>query len=276
MNLSNIIRISRPPGYIIGPLIFFIPILLFDININFIIILQAFLLSFPFCFLLFGMNDISDIESDIMNPRKSRSNFIEGHLLDKKDIPYILNISTVSALLMFVPSLISPNILNLISTTLLIFFAYFYSTPPVRLKEKPLLDSLSNAVIIYLIFLIGLSYGPGFAGFPGKVYYLLFGVMAIHIFSTIMDFTPDKESSTITFSTIFGKRLAALLSFLIFAFIFFFSGIKSIIINLFIVASAVISAIELVRPDEKQARYLFSLIFILFAITICAFIFTIL
>ncbi len=261
MKLLKVLKISRPAGYLIGPLIFLVPVFLYDISFNAAMIIQLTLLTFPLCFLFFGINDVYDIKTDMKNPRKGG---IEGAVLKKKETSSVLSIAAVCAVLMFIPALIRSNALNLAAIAFLVLLGYAYSAPPLRLKEKPPLDSFSNAVIIYLISLMGLSYGPGISAFPEAGYYLLFGVMGIHIFSTIMDYTPDMESSITTFATILGKRLAALMSFLIAGFILLFSAIQNIFINIFIFAFAIISITALVKPDEKLARNLFRVLFGLF------------
>ena len=263
MDILKLIKISRPLGYIIGPIVFLVPIFLYQAEFSLAMILNILVLTFPLCFLLFGVNDVYDIETDERNKRKGG---IEGAILKKRDIPAVLRVAGFCAALMFIPALLRPNVLNLAATAFLVLLGYAYSAPPVRLKEKPPLDSFSNAVIIYLIFLLGLSYGPGISGFPDAGYYLLFGVMGLHIFSTIMDYTPDMDSNVTTFATIFGKRLAALMSFLIFAFILIFSGLQNIFINIFVVCIALISITVSVKPDEKLARMLFRVLFGLFII----------
>lgn len=263
MKLFKAIKISRPIGYIIGPLVFLIPISLYSISFDIVMLIQLMILTFPLCFLLFGINDVYDIGTDKKNPRKGG---IDGTILKEGDIRNVLNISAVCAGLMFVPALLRPNVLNLAATSLLVFFAYAYSAPPIRLKEKPPLDSLSNAVIIYLIFLLGLSCGPGIVGFPEKGYYLLFGVMGVHIFSTIMDYSPDINSRVKTFSTVFGKRFAAMMSFSIAGFILLFSGIESWLINAFMGVFCLISIISLINPVERLAAIMFRILLVLFIV----------
>jgi len=263
MDFLKAIRISRPMGYIIGPIIFLVPAFLYNIELSMIMLAQIVLLTFPLCFLLFGINDIHDISTDRQNPRKGG---IDGAALGKRDIKPVLRISALCAVLMFIPAMIRPNVLNLTATSLIVFLAYVYSAPPLRLKEKPPLDSFSNALTIYLIFLLGLSYGPGIAGFPGEGYYLLFGVMGIHIFSTVMDYTPDIRSNVITFSTVFGKRLAALMSLLIAGFILLFSGIQSWQINAFAAFLCLISMVIMIKPDERLAARMFRITYALFIV----------
>ena len=44
---------------------------------------------------------------------------------------------------------------------LLVFFSWQYSATPLRFKEKPAFDSLSNGVIVDLVYLAGYTAGGG-------------------------------------------------------------------------------------------------------------------
>ena len=272
MELLDIIKTSRPLGYTIGPLIFLVPIFLHDVALTPIVILHLVLLTFPLCFLLFGLNDIYDIGTDKKNPRKGG---VEGAVMDPKDIQAVQSIAAISAISLFIPAILDPDILDLCATTLLVLLAIAYSIPPVRLKEKPPLDSLSNALMVFLIFLMGLSYGPGLSGLPFEVYYLMFGIMGIHIFTTIMDYSPDIDTGILTFSTFFGKRQSAIAASLIFIFILFFSGIQDLVIRSYNVLLILLAAAVIIRPDERLARNMFRVMFLSFLVFITVYLFSI-
>ena len=261
MNLLRIIRISRPIGYVVAPIVFLAQILLYNIEISSIILIQLALLTFPLCFLIFGINDIYDIETDKKNPRKGG---VEGAILKEREIKTVQEIAALCAILLFIPILLRPDLLTLASTVLIIFLTYTYSAPPLRLKERPPFDSISNSLSIYVICLLALSYGPGIKGFQIEGYYLLLGIIGIHIFSTIVDYTPDKTNNIITFATKYGKQPAGFISFSIAVFILLFSDIQALQINIFIAILGLVSIISAIRPDEQLAARLSKIIFLSF------------
>jgi len=79
------LNVSRPPLWIALPLVFSMGLAygrrgLADPAFAWtpLMILQLFLLSFPFCLFTFGLNDIYDWKSDAINPRKTG---MEGKVL---------------------------------------------------------------------------------------------------------------------------------------------------------------------------------------------------
>ena len=59
---------------------------------------------------------------------------------------------------------------NITTTVFAVFLAYAYSAPPLRLKEKPLIDSLSNSLAVMALLMLGFSYGGTLFEFPDKFF----------------------------------------------------------------------------------------------------------
>ena len=70
--------------------------------------------------------------------------------------------------------------------------AWAYSVPPVRLKERPPLDSLANGLGFFLLpFVMGYSLGADPAAMPLKYYLLALSVCGIHALATAADYDAD-------------------------------------------------------------------------------------
>lgn len=87
MSFKLLMKVSRPAGWIIAPLIFLIALFYSGASLSLLSIVQLILLSFPFCVFLYGINDIYDYESDKLNNRKK---LLEGIKLDRKDHKFVV------------------------------------------------------------------------------------------------------------------------------------------------------------------------------------------
>ena len=111
-------------------------------------------LTLPFNLLIYGVNDVFDQETDAKNPRKGT---LEGaRILPGEVAPIWRGVLLTNApfllyFLLFLPASAS--------FWILLYAALFvgYSTPPVRLKARPYLDSLSNAAYAFPLVFIPLA-----------------------------------------------------------------------------------------------------------------------
>lgn len=258
---SILIKISRPIGWITAPLVFSIGLFYSGAKLSPLPLLQILLLSFPYCILLYGINDIYDYKSDTLNPRKTSIK------LDPRYHFIVKRASLFVGLLLITSSFLTLNLSNIISIIWLIFFSYYYSAPPLRFKERPPLDSFSNGALFFIVFSIGWSFGRGVSDIPAKIYFVSGCVMGIHSFSTVMDYTIDKEVGDKTFAVIFGKRAASVFALVLFVSTLIFSKIGRASINYYIAFCSLLFLIASIFPKEKLAFLLFKLIFVGFIIT---------
>jgi 4-hydroxybenzoate polyprenyltransferase len=111
-------------------------------------------LTLPFNLLIYGVNDVFDQETDAKNPRKGT---LEGARIQPEEVIAIRR----GVLLTNVPFLIYfPSILPYEAVVwILLYTALFvgYSTPPLRFKARPYLDSLSNAAYAFPLVFMPLS-----------------------------------------------------------------------------------------------------------------------
>lgn len=218
---------------------------------------EILLLTFPLGFLLYGLNDVYDLESDRKNPRKGG---IWGERLEKKDIPWVKKTAFVFAFVMFITGLSTFNPVHIAFAVGGLLLVYFYSAPPVRLKSIPFIDSLANGGYVYICFGLGCSLsGSTLFLHP----YVLLGALCVsagHALGTIMDFGVDKKAGEKTFATGLGPRAPAFFSFAVFSaalLTFLGSSYLSFIGLVGLVLAVVLSAFVLVYPKPKNARFAF-------------------
>jgi 4-hydroxybenzoate polyprenyltransferase len=169
--------------------------------------INLFLFSLPLGFVLFGVNDVFDYESDRLNPRK---NTLFGTTLPKPLHSVVLKTSIFLSILIFGFSLITGNWLNIICTGLGLIFAFLYSVPPLRLKTKPPLDILSNIVGFFSLFLAGFSYGGTFLDFFRiigwtNIWVGVFLLFAIGVQSSLADYHEDLLAGDKTIAVRLGR-----------------------------------------------------------------------
>jgi 4-hydroxybenzoate polyprenyltransferase len=112
--------------------------------------------------------------------------------------------------LVLVGSLATRNWSNFAATVVLLAVAWAYSVPPVRLKERPPLDSLANGVGYFQApFAMGYSLHGDLTNLPLKYYLLALAVCGIHALATAADYDADRAAGHRTFATAFGRRAAA-------------------------------------------------------------------
>lgn len=259
-----LLKVSRPLLWITLPLVFSLGLAygrqgLTDPVFRFtpMIILQIFMLSFPVCLFTFGLNDISDYESDKINPRK---NGIEGVLLPANHHRFVMISSLSAGIVFFVASLMTQNVLNVFFAVTILVMSYAYSTPPWRLKTRPPLDAISAGILGFLApFALGYSFVDDASALPLHAYCFTLCVMGFHTFSTIMDYYIDKQCGDRTFAVAYGKRAASLFPAIVFLFTIYFIHVNYI--RAFFIGCLFLFIMVSIFPSERIARYSFLAIF---------------
>ncbi len=266
-SLRVLITLSRPLGWLLAPLVYLIGLFYSGATLSGVSILQIMLLSFPFCIVLFGINDIYDYGSDKLNPRKNPLD------LTDKDFHVIKSSAVVVILGLLLSAVLTKSVFNIAIMVLLIFFSYFYSAPPLRFKERPPLDSVSNGLIFLLVFALGYSLGKPVYDIPLKIYLVGLCVSGIHAYSTVMDYDTDNAVGHKTFSTVYGKRTACLYALLCFLSALFFAKIGRDSINYYFAFCSIIFVVAFIHPTRRVAYFLFRLIFAGFMVTALVFVY---
>jgi 4-hydroxybenzoate polyprenyltransferase len=201
----QIVRISRPRFwiYLLGP--YLIGLLsasewhTWTMPQSLLIAIFFLYFIFPANLLLYGINDIFDYETDILNNKKSG---YESVLPVNQHTKIWLSILVTN-----VPFLLMCFFLPLpfiYCWGLFILFSIFYSAPPLRFKTKPLVDSISNG--LYILPGIMAYYLVGGTTLPwGLIAAAWAWAMAMHAYSAIPDIDADKKASLATIATFLGK-----------------------------------------------------------------------
>ena len=202
--MSRLLRVSRPRFwmYVFGPYIvgalcsaaapkqFFAPLAL----------LFALFFVFPANLLIYGVNDIFDYETDVLNAKKRGYEALIPP--DQRGQIGRATARFCAPFLVFLPFLPRGSFVALLG---FLFFSLFYSAPPIRAKARPIMDSIFNVLYIFPgVFAYFLCGGRHFS------WILFFGAhawaMAMHAYSAVPDISADNEAKVPTVATFLGLR----------------------------------------------------------------------
>ena len=197
---------SRPVSWVNTAFPFFAAYLFVSERIDLTLILGTLFFLIPYNFLMYGINDVFDYESDLRNPRKGG---IEGALLDPKYHALTIWASVGFAAVFVVYLLLVGSLEANLWLGLTLFAVLAYSVPKLRFKERPFLDSFTSAVhfvgpMVYGLVLAGSSIADPkviavVAAFMG------WG-MASHAFGAVQDVRADREAGIKSVATQIGAR----------------------------------------------------------------------
>lgn len=155
---------------------------------------------FPANILLYGINDHFDFDTDQFNEKKSS----KEHLL-KQEERGVLKLIILSIILSSMALMVTMSLLEAIIFGAFLFLCIFYSTPPLRFKARPLLDSSSN--ILYVLPSVFAFYRVS-GTFPIPQIFLLafLHTFSMHLFSAIPDIESDLRAGLKTTATQLGAR----------------------------------------------------------------------
>lgn len=153
--------------------------------------------------IMYGINDVFDYESDILNPRKGG---VEGAITPKKYHRLIVISSICFSLPFIVYLMIGASFASNAVLVITLFFVVAYSAKGLRYKEVPILDSVTSSIH----FVGPMIYACTF--FPFNTTYLLIVAaffvwgMASHALGAVQDIQPDKEAGIDSIATKFGAK----------------------------------------------------------------------
>ena len=165
----------------------------------------------PYNVLMYGINDVFDYESDLLNPRKGG---IEGALLSTRWHRH----TVWAAVLLCIPFLAylvwsAPWAAGWLA--LFVFAVVAYSAPVLRFKERPVLDSITSAShfvgpMIYALAVARVNLAdPKILAIIGA--FTLWGA-ASHAFGAVQDVTADRAANISSIATFFGARVTTRLA----------------------------------------------------------------
>lgn len=212
--LIALLKSSRPPGWTFGPILYGIGVI-HSRNIPrtlgdlFKAVVQIGSLSLPLCIIVFGINDVYDYESDLLNPRKSESS-LEGTILQPVYHNDVRRAAWASTALIIGIFALTGRRQTFLAALGLVFLGWQYSAPPLRLKEVPVIDSISNGLIVLLASFIGFtSRGGSVANAPRSGYLMALVCAGVHALGAAVDIEADLQAGQRTIATFLGARASA-------------------------------------------------------------------
>jgi len=254
--MKNFLNISRPRFwvYVAGPF-WLCGAIFYPLGIN-IIPMLIFLIyfTFPANILIYGINDLYDRATDILNNKKNSYEQVLDKKYDKKLIWVILFTNIPFLIYGFFVLPLSAFICLLI----FVFLSWQYSATPIRAKAVPFLDSLFSG-LLYIIP-AGVSWGivtnsyppfiPMFAGFLWSY--------AMHLYSAVPDVNADKMANIQTGATLLGKNTTLVLCGVLYAvsavIAYFYIGLFAILAGLGYLYLIFIS-VRKSNPEEVLSVY---------------------
>lgn len=165
----------------------------------------------PYNLLMYGVNDVFDHESDLRNPRKGG---IEGIVLDRRWHAVTLWSAGLLALPFVVALLLWGGLASAVVLVIVVAAVVGYSAPGLRLKERPVLDSITSS----LHFMGPAAFGLALTGAPvgltataSLAAFFLWG-MASHAFGAVQDVQPDRAAGIGSIATVIGAAATVRLS----------------------------------------------------------------
>ncbi|WP_292519165.1 prenyltransferase [Methanoculleus sp.] len=174
---------------------------------------------FPANIFIYGVNDWWDQDTDRFNPKKDVKEYRVREADGRALLLLLALLGAASLALLFWLDAVGKALL-----LSFLFLSYFYSAPPLRFKEVPVLDFSSN--MLYVV--------PGILG-----YYIASGALppvalvvagylhiaAMHLFSAIPDIGWDAAAGMTTTAVVLGRRRSLLLC------LAFWSGLAALVIS---------------------------------------------
>lgn len=214
MNFKRTLKISRPRFWIyeLGMYIVGVAAALhtnLSLWTTLPIIIYFIYFLYPANIYIYGVNDIFDYETDRLNPKKVEYESLvmptEHRILFRHifffNLPFIVYAYFIDS--------------HIISILLLgfLFFAGFYSAPPIRAKARPVLDSIFSAGHYVLTALFGYALATHLSGeilnlsfTYGAIVASMSWAMAMHAYSAVPDIKADKEAGLETVATKLGRN----------------------------------------------------------------------
>lgn len=188
------------------------------------VILFGLYFLFPANLYIYGINDIYDFETDLQNPKKDDYEiriFPEQHT---QVWWWIIGTNTPFVILAL---LLNISFIALVWLGLFLFFAAFYSAPPIRAKTTPGMDSIFSGAHYVATGVFGFLVAGGSTVIWPIIFAALLWSMAMHAYSAVPDIKADTASNIPTIAVALGAKHTVYLCLLLYA-------AAGIIISLFI------------------------------------------
>ncbi|VXC07531.1 prenyltransferase [Citricoccus sp. K5] len=160
---------------------------------------------FPYNLLMYGINDVFDYESDLRNPRKGG---VEGIVLSDRWHRLTLWSAGLLSLPFVVYLLMAGSLVSGVVLAVALAAVVGYSAPRIRLKERPLLDSMTSSTHFVgpAVFGLALAEAPPTLTVVASMVAFFFWGMASQAFGAAQDVTADREAGIGSIATALGAR----------------------------------------------------------------------
>jgi 4-hydroxybenzoate polyprenyltransferase len=261
----RLIAISRPVLYIPSLATFTVGLLASG-NIILAVgsLIGALLVTFPMGLIAYGINDISDRESDARNPRKGGADGARLTLSETRLLGRAIWVTAIISLLVCVLARYMGLAMAMFAVYVL---AYTYSVEPIRLKTRPVLDSLANGVGAACIFVAG--YWANVQGLtlswpaPEILLAVVLFAAAIHALGAAMDYEIDKKVGDTTICVALGKTKTLLLCSLAFLACLPLVHGHGLVVDIYIVMAAGLTVSAIHQSAKYIRRVFFTLLLLL-------------
>ncbi|WP_243224656.1 prenyltransferase [Microbacterium sp. CIAB417] len=214
--LSTILLASRPISWINTAFPFGAAYLLTTREVDTVFVVGVLYFLVPYNLAMYGINDVFDYASDAANPRKGG---IEGALLPPRLHRATLWAAAASNVPFLVFLLAVGTPASAAWLALSVFAVVAYSAPPLRFKERPVLDSITSSTHFTSPAIVGLALAGASVSIDLiliLVAFFLWG-MAAHAFGAVQDVVPDREAGIGSIATALGARTTVRLAVILWA-----------------------------------------------------------
>ena len=156
----------------------------------------------PANLLVYGVNDIFDYETDRLNPKKAEYEALVAPDSRRRLFYWIMGLNL--PFIVLAAGLFDARTFAALQT--FIFLSIFYSSPPIRAKTKPFLDSAFN--ILYVMPGV-FAYCMAAGDLPPVELILAGGLWtaAMHAYSAVPDIESDRAAGLRTIATLLGANV---------------------------------------------------------------------
>lgn len=247
--LLFLIRVSRPIVWFLLPTVYCLGLHASHAVLSAAAIIQILLLTFPMNLIGCGLNDIYDYDSDRLCERRAKT---WGVVVDKKTRPLVWLGVLAMMPLVFAGALVTHIGWNIAATAGLIAIAWAYSVPPVRLKERPPLDSLANGLGYFLLPLVmGYSLGADPRMMPLRYYLLALCVCGVHALAAAADYDVDRAAGHRTIAVAFGRRAAAAFALAAFLAAWLLGDFESAAVRAYLLVGVLAAFAAMLVPQDR-------------------------
>jgi len=246
--LIFLIQVSRPIVWPVLPMVYYLGLHAANAHLSAAAILQMLTLTFPMNLVGCGLNDLYDYDSD---RRSVRRRSIWGAVVGVEDRPLVWRACLVMMPLVILAAAATQNRNNIAATACLLLVAWLYSVPPVRLKERPPLDSLANGLGYFLLPLVmGYSLGRDPQAMPLRYYLLALAVCGVHALATAADYEADKAAGHRTLAVRFGRRTAAAVACAAFMTTWLLADFHGAAVRMYVAACVLATVVATLLPRD--------------------------